>query len=814
MNNNDEDLTCHAENKRKRKKISSNCDSPFNNLNSNYFISRKELLVKNISATNKSVDILHLSKDNTINLCRLVVNTIKTMIGIDNDNFDEYRNHIEKKGIDNKVVLRHLLSKETILELSEKVKDFRIDKYKLQIERCLQVIAPLFIACSNYKCLKNFLKVKTTLEDKQIRNTIKKYVSLLEKINPEFNVRKWLPRETILKYTYKITKNLVEELGLEKTDIKGILLKPDNREKFEELAKYHLNSEIPIIAKCCSCGKIWDTTPRSIKRKYWCGQCDYSNRKLNLEDLNSIAESKNLELISNYEVYENLLTILVWKCKICRISFKENTHNVKRAKCPCPTCYKPYQLIVWDKEFENTLQKNIMFIVSRLPFNKNLEDEKELIVQKSLQLWKKLIEIGLEPDYLGIDRNSISLSFSIIYFVLLSIGIEQIGNQPLSARAIFKSLGANIKDLGLINETQFHIAPGKLYNFLPDEYKKVFDEQAKFFELSYKRIKRFIEKVLEAKLITSEREFNINKEKDNTSAVYTKIEVSCIKGHIWSTTYNYLKWHGSWCPDCAQGRYERIIRWYFEKIFSLICNFNVNFPNTNLSDAIDITYKNKIIQNFISYSHFDGYTKLSKFKEINIISQKTNNNLLKTYKKNYKISVFNNEKLQNLFDQITYDYLVSDIFENNDDLIIEFPFGYITLKFLDEEVKLTKSELKSYKFNTFPNHFKLAFEYNGLQHYIYPNYYHSSFKQFLSRVVNDLLKKHISMDNNIILIEIPYSICPNMNNPKNIQNYIINEFQRKTDINLGNYNLPNFDHITQGFYSYESNNFYKDLGDY
>lgn len=798
MNNNDEDLTCHAENKRKHKKISSNCDSSFNNLNSNYIVPRKEFPVKDISVTNKSVDILHLSKDNTINLCRLIIENIY---------------HLKEKAINNNEILNQILSKDILIALLKKAKIINNRQNRSEAKRCVEVITLKVLISKDYEDLLNDLQNLANIKTRQARESIKKFISILIELYPNKDFSNWLPKEYV-NYTFDVVFNSVEVLGLEKTGVKGILLKPDDENHFEELAKFYRRSEIPIKVMCDSCGKIWDTNPRSIKRKYWCGQCEYSSKKLKLEDLETIAEKKNLELITNYEEYENLLTILVWKCKLCGTTFKANTLNVDRAKCPCPTCFEPYQLIVWDEEFENTLKNNIKFIVSRLPFNINLEELKELIKLKSLKLWKKLIENGLEPDNLGIDRNSISLSFSIIYFVLLSIGIEQIGNQPLSARAIFKSLRENIKDLGLINETQFHIAPGKLYNFLPDEYKKVFDEQAKFFELSYKRIKRFIEKVLKAKLITSEREFNINKEKDNTSAVHTKIEVSCIKGHIWSTTYNYLKWHGSWCPDCAQGRYERIIRWYFEKIFSLICNFNVNFPNTNLSGAIDIAYKNKIIQNFISYSHFDGYTKLSKFKEINVISQKTNNNLLKTYKKNYKISVFNNEKLQNLFDQITYDYLVSDIFENNDDTIIEFPFGYITLKFLDGEVKLIKSELKSYKFNTFPNHFKLAFEYNGLQHYIYPNYYHSSFEQFLRRVVNDLLKKHISMDNSIILIEIPYSICPDMNKPKDIQNYIINEFKRKTDINLGNYNLPNFDHITQGFYSYESNNFYKDLGDF
>ncbi len=351
MKNNDEDLTCYAENKRKRKKISSSCDSSFNNLNSNSLVPRKELPVEDISATNKSVDIRYLSKDNTINLCRLVVNTIKTIIGIDNDNFDKYRNHIEKKGIDNKVVLRHLLSKETILELSEKVKDLRIHKYKLQIERCLQVIAPLFITCSNYKCLKNFLKVKTTLEDKQIRNTIKKYVSLLERLNPEFNVRKWLPRETILQYTYEITKNLVEELGLEKTGIKGILLKPDNREKFEELAKYHFNSEIPIIVKCCSCGKIWTTNPRAIKRKWWCGECEYANKRLKKEDLKQIEDQTNLKLISEYEEYKELLTTLKWQCLKCKHEFRDCTSNIRRYTYPCPNCRKEFYKKRVLKEF-------------------------------------------------------------------------------------------------------------------------------------------------------------------------------------------------------------------------------------------------------------------------------------------------------------------------------------------------------------------------------------------------------------------------------------------------------------------------------
>ena len=157
--------------------------------NKNFTYNCKNKRYRNIINSNCKVyydsDIFIAKEDNLYLLCRFIVNTIKKMIGIDNDNFDEYRFHIEKKGIDSKGILRYLLSKETILDLSEKVKYLGIHKYRLQIKRCLQVITSLFLICSNYKSLKNFLKKIINLEDKQIRNTLKKYVSVLGKVNPE-----------------------------------------------------------------------------------------------------------------------------------------------------------------------------------------------------------------------------------------------------------------------------------------------------------------------------------------------------------------------------------------------------------------------------------------------------------------------------------------------------------------------------------------------------------------------------------------------------------------------------------------------------
>jgi hypothetical protein len=47
---------------------------------------------------------------------------------------------------------------------------------------------------------------------------------------------------------------------------------------------------------------------------------------------------------------------------------------------------------------------------------------------------------------------------------------------------------------------------------------------------------------------------------------YTKLEWECCEGHVFWSSPNNIK-HGKWCPECSTGFYERICRFYFEKIF-------------------------------------------------------------------------------------------------------------------------------------------------------------------------------------------------------------------------------------------------------
>ena len=79
---------------------------------------------------------------------------------------------------------------------------------------------------------------------------------------------------------------------------------------------------------------------------------------------------------------------------------------------------------------------------------------------------------------------------------------------------------------------------------------------------------------------------------------------------------------------------------------------------------------------------------------------------------------------------------------------------------------------------------KLAFEYDGYQHYEWPNTFHKNKTEFIRQQELDKLKKELCKTNNIFLINFPFKKCPRMNKPKIIQSYIVDTFQNLTDITI------------------------------
>ncbi|TFG23056.1 MAG: hypothetical protein EU533_03595 [Promethearchaeota archaeon] len=191
----------------------------------------------------------------------------------------------------------------------------------------------------------------------------------------------------------------------------------------------------------------------------------------------------------------------------------------------------------------------------------------------------------------------------------------------------------------------------------------------------------------------------------------TKVDIQCNKNHTWSALPDNIK-QGYWCPYCSNGKGERIIRWYFEQIFSYILKKSTKFPTKMICDVLKCTnivnIPNKFKELHIELMHFDGYSEI----------------------------LFNNV------------------------------------------------------------HYKIAIEYNGIQHYIFPNWYHKNtpegYEMFQLRKLRDEFRRWICGQTNIILFEFPYDVDERMRHPTKIQRFIINELRNKFNIRFDN--VPLFKH--------------------
>lgn len=74
---------------------------------------------------------------------------------------------------------------------------------------------------------------------------------------------------------------------------------------------------------------------------------------------------------------------------------------------------------------------------------------------------------------------------------------------------------------------------------------------------------------------------------------------------------------------------------------------------------------------------------------------------------------------------------------------------------------------------------KLAFEYNGEQHNLYPNGRHRSYNQWLNSLKTDEKKNLLSQAEDIILITIPYHFYQRAGADTYIQKFIISQFEQQ-----------------------------------
>lgn len=96
------------------------------------------------------------------------------------------------------------------------------------------------------------------------------------------------------------------------------------------------------------------------------------------------------------------------------------------------------------------------------------------------------------------------------------------------------------------------------------------------------------------------------------------------------------------------------------------------------------------------------------------------------------------------------------------------PFPSIRPNWLNNQKTQRNMELDMYNDNM-----KLAFEYQGIQHYEFNKFFHKSLDDFEKQKDHDKVKKEICKNNGVTLIDVPYHI-----KKEKMKDYIINECKK------------------------------------
>jgi hypothetical protein len=617
--------------------------------------------------------------------CSILIDKIKEKININNDDFDKFVLYVDINNINANPILQNLFQKKSILELLQQA-NVKINTTTLtQAERCVQTIGLALLKCNDYDGLFKELSELTGLTHSTIWSQIKKYIPILEILNPNINIEKWLPRSKDI--SYGLLKKKVEALSKAMTGSVGVLVKPKDEKEWKLMIEnVERKSQILIIVKCNRCGD---------------------------------------ELNSRY----NYIDRGRWNCNCTKVLYEsESTYDFNRLKEEIEELGREITGI------KGTLLKpknEKEYIEMRIEQNKSpTQLEVKVRCNKCGKVWEPTVTSLIHhKNWCGRCTDSRVYSFDdtveLVKFVTLNVtGVEGVLKKPK-------------------NQKQFKELCNMYY---PSQVPLVIECGNCGNELNY---------------ITQ-----------------------------------YLKAGFFPCP-CINLKYETILSWYFYKMIG------IRFNHTSLSNVIP-TYSGRL--------EYDGFNKLlvesncinldgyEVFLESNYIIQESNLPLLA------EISVLRSFKYsQHEINSFMEDYK-NNIFEEGDKISIDLSFGYLELIYNNNKINLYRTQLYKGKYSlSIKDIFKIAFEFNGRQHYEFPNAFHKKIKEFLEQVINDLLKKKLSIENNIFLIIFPYWISLKMDNPQKIQGYITKTFYSKIGLDLSF--LPQYDHNNPDFGQYRLDHF-------
>ena len=104
--------------------------------------------------------------------------------------------------------------------------------------------------------------------------------------------------------------------------------------------------------------------------------------------------------------------------------------------------------------------------------------------------------------------------------------------------------------------------------------------------------------------------------------------------------------------------------------------------------------------------------------------------------------------------------------------IFKKPFEKIRPNFLNNPV----SGNYNLELDCYDEEYKIAVEYNGVQHYKYCPYFHKNKEAFMNQKYRDEMKIRLCKDNGIFLITVPYTVQIDQ-----IESFLINELNKKVN---------------------------------
>lgn len=287
------------------------------------------------------------------------------------------------------------------------------------------------------------------------------------------------------------------------------------------LSNQYININTPLLWQC-EFGHTWQSSFRDILHKgYWCKICS-GKQKHSINDMRDLAMSRNGKCLS--EQYINNKTKLEWKCENGHTWFA-TPNNVLRGSW-CPFCNRYISEDKCRYIFEKLLDKK--FIRTRKPLENKYEldgynDALKLAFEyQGIQhsqfvkfFHRNDLSLFIKRQQYDIEKKALCLSKGII---LISIPYEVNQNNKTLIEFIKNSLSGNgirYKDKS-VNMLDFYQNTSKLKEM---------------------------------------QELANSKDGLCLSNIYinsrTKYKWQCHRGHKWYASYNEIKNHKRWCPQCA-----------------------------------------------------------------------------------------------------------------------------------------------------------------------------------------------------------------------------------------------------------------------